>query len=188
MTDSETYRKGREVRRELMGEALVERMAKKGLDDDPIMKKFGDYASEAVFGMLWTRPGVLSEDAHPDLRCFGHRHRSLAGARHPPPDGAAPRLDRGRADRGAAAPVRLYRAAFGARGDDHGEGGLRRDAAGGWPDSVFVRRVRRATPARTRPPSNPPPSDADATSPQEVARRTAEREIGVEFGPARCTA
>ena len=57
MTDSETYRKGREVRRELMGEALVERMAK-SVYDDPIMKKFGDYASEAVFGMLWTRPGL----------------------------------------------------------------------------------------------------------------------------------
>jgi len=22
------------------------------------MKKFGDYAREAVFGMLWTRPGL----------------------------------------------------------------------------------------------------------------------------------
>ena len=24
----------------------------------PIMKKFGDYAREAVFGMLWSRPGL----------------------------------------------------------------------------------------------------------------------------------
>ena len=55
MADSENYKKGREVRRQLMGDALVERMAT-SVYDDPMMKKFGDYASEAVFGMLWTRP------------------------------------------------------------------------------------------------------------------------------------
>jgi 4-carboxymuconolactone decarboxylase len=40
-----------------MGEAMVERMAK-SVYDDPIMEKFADYASEAVFGLLWTRPGL----------------------------------------------------------------------------------------------------------------------------------
>jgi 4-carboxymuconolactone decarboxylase len=57
MAKSETYAKGREVRRRLMGEAMVERMAK-SVYDDPIMEKFADYASEAVFGLLWTRPGL----------------------------------------------------------------------------------------------------------------------------------
>jgi 4-carboxymuconolactone decarboxylase len=57
MAKSETYQKGREVRCQLMGEAMVERMAK-SVYDDPIMEKFADYASEAVFGLLWTRPGL----------------------------------------------------------------------------------------------------------------------------------
>ena len=47
----------REVRRQLMGDAMVERMAT-SVYDDPIMEKFADYASEAVFGLLWTRPGL----------------------------------------------------------------------------------------------------------------------------------
>lgn len=54
---SENYKKGREMRAKLMGDALVEKMAK-SVYDDPMMNKFGDYASEAVFGMLWTRPGL----------------------------------------------------------------------------------------------------------------------------------
>lgn len=57
MPESENLKKGRKIRRELMGEALVDRMAK-SVYDDPLMQKFGDYASEAVFGMLWTRPGL----------------------------------------------------------------------------------------------------------------------------------
>ncbi len=40
-----------------MGEAMVERMAA-NVYDDPIMQKFGRYASAAVFGLLWTRPGL----------------------------------------------------------------------------------------------------------------------------------
>src|SRR3546814_13215394 len=46
------------MRRPLMGDALCERMAKNTDDGKPLMKKFGDYATEAVFGMLWTRPGL----------------------------------------------------------------------------------------------------------------------------------
>ncbi|MBV1796695.1 carboxymuconolactone decarboxylase family protein [Siccirubricoccus sp. G192] len=57
MPKSEAYAKGREVRRQLMGDAMAERMAK-DVYNDPLMQKFGDYASEAVFGLLWTRPGL----------------------------------------------------------------------------------------------------------------------------------
>ena len=57
MTKSELWEKGDAVRRELIGEAAIGRMAQ-GVYDDPIMDGFGDYAREAVFGMLWTRPGL----------------------------------------------------------------------------------------------------------------------------------
>jgi 4-carboxymuconolactone decarboxylase len=57
MAESENYKKGTAVRRELMGAAAADKMAST-VYDDPIMKKFGDYAREAVFGMLWTRPGL----------------------------------------------------------------------------------------------------------------------------------
>ncbi|NOG71098.1 carboxymuconolactone decarboxylase family protein [Roseicella sp. DB1501] len=51
------YAKGREIRRKLLGDRAVEQMAQT-VYDDPMMNKFGDYASEAVFGMLWGRPGL----------------------------------------------------------------------------------------------------------------------------------
>jgi 4-carboxymuconolactone decarboxylase len=57
MAESEHYKKGTEIRRQLMGAATADKMAK-SVYDDPIMKKFGDYAREAVFGMLWSRPGL----------------------------------------------------------------------------------------------------------------------------------
>ncbi len=57
MDRSSNHARGREVRRELIGEAAIERMAK-DVYNDPLMQKFGDYATEAVFGMLWTRPGL----------------------------------------------------------------------------------------------------------------------------------
>jgi len=57
MAESETYRKGRELRRQLMGDAFVER-ANQTVYADPIMKKFIDVATETVFGTLWTRPGL----------------------------------------------------------------------------------------------------------------------------------
>ena len=57
MAESENYHKGTEIRRKLMGEKYADRMAKT-VYDDPMMKKFGDYAREAVFGMLWSRPGL----------------------------------------------------------------------------------------------------------------------------------
>src|SRR3970282_2192158 len=57
MAESETYRKGREMRRQLLGDAFVER-ASQTVYTDPHMRKFIDIASETVFGTLWTRPGL----------------------------------------------------------------------------------------------------------------------------------
>ena len=57
MPESELYKKGAEMRRQLMGDTAVEAAAK-GIYSDPIMKKFIDVATETVFGALWTRPGL----------------------------------------------------------------------------------------------------------------------------------
>jgi len=57
MAETETYRKGREVRRQLLGDAYVERVNQTAYAD-PLMKKFIDVATETVFGALWTRPGL----------------------------------------------------------------------------------------------------------------------------------
>jgi 4-carboxymuconolactone decarboxylase len=57
MAESELYRKGAALRRELLGDAAVERSARE-LYSDPVMKKFIDVATETVFGALWTRPGL----------------------------------------------------------------------------------------------------------------------------------
>ena len=57
MSESETMRKGTEMRRKLLGDALVER-ANTNNYNDPIMKEFIDVATESVFGTLWTRPGL----------------------------------------------------------------------------------------------------------------------------------
>ena len=57
MARGELCEKGDAVRRRLIGEAAIGRMSQ-GVYDDPLMERFGDYAREAVFGMLWTRPGL----------------------------------------------------------------------------------------------------------------------------------
>ena len=57
MKDSDTYRKGAEMRRRLLGDAFVDRSTKT-VYADPVMGAFIDVATEAVFGMLWTRPGL----------------------------------------------------------------------------------------------------------------------------------
>jgi len=49
--------KGRAIRLELMGENLAKDMANT-VYDDPMMRKFGDYAMDAVFAGLWGRPGL----------------------------------------------------------------------------------------------------------------------------------
>jgi 4-carboxymuconolactone decarboxylase len=57
MAETEALRKGRELRRQLMGEDFVDRV-NQTLYADPIMEKFRDLTSETVFGTLWTRPGL----------------------------------------------------------------------------------------------------------------------------------
>ncbi len=57
MAKSATYKKGTEIRSKLMGKKFAEKMGK-DVYADPMMQKFGDYAREAVFGMLWSRPGL----------------------------------------------------------------------------------------------------------------------------------
>jgi 4-carboxymuconolactone decarboxylase len=57
MPDSELHKKGAAMRRQLMGEAEVEKAAR-GVYSDPVMQKFLDVAIENVFGNLWTRPGL----------------------------------------------------------------------------------------------------------------------------------
>jgi 4-carboxymuconolactone decarboxylase len=54
---SENYEKGAATRREVMGEALADKLATT-VYQGPIMEKFADYSIEAVFGMLWSRPGL----------------------------------------------------------------------------------------------------------------------------------
>lgn len=54
---SATYKKGTEIRSKLMGKKFADKMGK-DVYADPMMQKFGDYAREAVFGMLWSRPGL----------------------------------------------------------------------------------------------------------------------------------
>ena len=57
MAETEAYRKGTELRRTLLGDEFVERANKKNYAD-PMMRKFIDVATEAVFGTVWTRPGL----------------------------------------------------------------------------------------------------------------------------------
>lgn len=57
MAESETYRRGREVRRQLLGDAYVEKIDRTTYDD-PMMRKFIDLATETAFGTVWTRPGL----------------------------------------------------------------------------------------------------------------------------------
>ena len=57
MAESELYKKGAAMRRQLMGDVAVERSARE-IYSDPVMKKFIDVATETVFGALWTRPGL----------------------------------------------------------------------------------------------------------------------------------
>ncbi len=57
MARTEMYEKGSAVRRELMGEAMADKMATT-VYNDPLMQGFADWTREAVFGLLWTRPGL----------------------------------------------------------------------------------------------------------------------------------
>jgi 4-carboxymuconolactone decarboxylase len=57
MAESELYRKGQALRRQLLGDAYVERVNQTTYND-PLMRQFIDVATETVFGALWTRPGL----------------------------------------------------------------------------------------------------------------------------------
>ena len=57
MAESELYRKGEAIRRNLLGDAAFARRQAE-YHSDPIMKKFIDVATETVFGSLWARPGL----------------------------------------------------------------------------------------------------------------------------------
>src|SRR6476660_7702827 len=57
MAESDNYRKGRALRRELMGDAFVERINETTYAD-PIMQQFRELTTETVFGALWSRPGL----------------------------------------------------------------------------------------------------------------------------------
>jgi 4-carboxymuconolactone decarboxylase len=57
MAESESTRKGRELRRELMGPGYVDKI-NATLYDDPVMQKFREVTTENIFGNLWTRPGL----------------------------------------------------------------------------------------------------------------------------------
>lgn len=57
MSASETYRRGEQVRRQLLGDAEAERLDR-AVYADPVMRKFREVALEGVFGTLWTRPGL----------------------------------------------------------------------------------------------------------------------------------
>jgi len=57
MTETELYRKGAAMRRQLYGEKAADRSARDTYTD-PMMRKFLDIATENVFGALWTRPGL----------------------------------------------------------------------------------------------------------------------------------
>ena len=94
MADSALRKKGREMRRKLLGNATVERIDKT-VYTDPIMRKFGELTQETIFGALWTRPGldlktrtlicVISDAAtgrDPELKLHLRQHRD--GALHEP--------------------------------------------------------------------------------------------------------
>lgn len=57
MAESELYRKGKALRRQLLGDAYVDR-ANQTTYNDPLMRQFIDLATETVFGALWARPGL----------------------------------------------------------------------------------------------------------------------------------
>jgi 4-carboxymuconolactone decarboxylase len=57
MTKSEVYKRGEAMRRKLRGDKDFERN-QASYAKDPVMKKFIDVATESIFGVLWTRPGL----------------------------------------------------------------------------------------------------------------------------------
>ena len=56
-TKSEVYKRGEAMRRKLRGDKDFERN-QASYAQNPVMKKFIDVATEGIFGVLWTRPGL----------------------------------------------------------------------------------------------------------------------------------
>ena len=56
-TKSEVYKRGEAMRRKLRGDKDFERN-QASYAKNPVMKKFIDVATEGIFGVLWTRPGL----------------------------------------------------------------------------------------------------------------------------------
>jgi 4-carboxymuconolactone decarboxylase len=57
MAKSPMHETGSRLRQELMGLALADKLAE-SVYADPLMEGFADWTREAVFGLLWTRPGL----------------------------------------------------------------------------------------------------------------------------------
>ncbi len=57
VTRSETYKRGEAMRRKLRGDKDFE-ANQASYAKDPVMAKFIDVATEGIFGVLWTRPGL----------------------------------------------------------------------------------------------------------------------------------
>jgi 4-carboxymuconolactone decarboxylase len=57
MAESELQKKGSAIRRQLLGDAYIEKVGQTTYND-PVMRKFIDVATETVFGALWSRPGL----------------------------------------------------------------------------------------------------------------------------------
>ena len=128
MAETETYRKGAQMRRQLLGDAYADR-TNQTTYADPHMKKFIDVATETVFGALWTRPGLDLKTR--TLICVVSDAATARTPEHAAPaHGAAAGMDGGRAGGGAAAPVGLRRRAADPRGDPHGQGSVRRGEEG----------------------------------------------------------
>ncbi len=100
--------KGRAIRQELIGDKLIGDMAK-SVYTDSIMQKFGDYATDAVFGGLWARPGL-------DLKT-----RTLICVISDTSTGRWPEL---------TAPLRLRRPAFSSRGHAYRSGNFHGNGRG----------------------------------------------------------
>jgi 4-carboxymuconolactone decarboxylase len=57
MAESELQKKGSAIRRQLLGDAYIDKVGQTTYND-PVMRKFIDVATETVFGALWSRPGL----------------------------------------------------------------------------------------------------------------------------------
>lgn len=57
MAESDRLRKGADLRRQLLGDHYVERLAQT-VYHDPLLQEFLRLTTEHIFGGLWTRPGL----------------------------------------------------------------------------------------------------------------------------------